>query len=160
VTTPFSVTLCRNQTPLFPEQCAFSGLPNEGSTVDYLTRDGLSGRALWKGWYLARVPCCSHLKWRVHAGQAWRFCRTVVVGLGSLALAAWLLFPHLKDFWLGLAAFGCTVVALSVLVWWESRHPPRFDISVRGETVEFQFLDAEYAREFACLNCEPTADDQ
>lgn len=113
------VTLRRSQTPVFPDRCAFSDQPCDHETIVLLTRDGLRRRALWAGWYHIRVPCRSNLKWRVHLTRAWRFIRTVVVGLGSLALAAYVLYPTLKDVWLGLSSLAFTVACLGGLVWWD-----------------------------------------
>ena len=149
------VTLHRQQHAVFPQRCAFSGLPNEGATVLVLTRDGLRRRALLSGWYCAHVPCRRELRWRVHAQRAWRFCRTVVVGLGSLALAAYLIYPALKGAALGLTSLAITAVCIGVVVVWEKTHPPAFNITVLGDAVDFEFLDPDYAREFAALNRAP-----
>jgi hypothetical protein len=133
----------------------FSGLPCGGETLGFLTRDGLRRRNLLAGWYYARVPCRRELKWRVHVARTWRFCRTVIAGLGSMALAAYMIYPHLKGAALGLASLGFTVVCIAGLVIWEKTHPPAFNIVVQGTAVEFEFLDREYAREFAKLNRAP-----
>jgi hypothetical protein len=150
-----TVTLRRDQLPIFPDRCAFSGLPNQGETVGFLTRDGLRGHALWAGWYATRVPCRPDLKWRVHAAQACRFSRTVLVGFGSMALSAYVIYPILKDFWLGLASLGITVICIAGLVWWEMTHPPVFNISAHEGAVDFEFLDVAYAEQFARLNNAP-----
>jgi len=151
------VTLHRQQPAIFPERCAFSGLPNEGTTVVVLTRDGLRGRALLSGWYHAYVPCRPELCWRVHAQRAWRFCRTVVVGLGSMALAAYFIHPALKGAALGLACLAVTTACVIAVVVWEKTHPPAFNITVLGDAVDFEFLDPDYAREFASLNRDPAS---
>jgi hypothetical protein len=104
------------------------------------------------GWYYTRVPCRTELKLRVNLARAWRFCRTVVVGLGSMALTAYLLYPTLKGATLGLSALGVTVVCMVAVVVWEKTHPPAFNITVLGDNVDFEFRDHEYAREFARLN--------
>jgi len=155
-----TVTLRRDQPPNFPPRCAFSGLPHDGETVLVVSRDGSRGKALWAGWYAVRVPCRHDLKIGVYLSQGWRFCRTVVVGLGTMALAAWLIYPRLKDALLGLAAFVCTLISLALLVWWERAHPPPFQVSPHLATVDFEFMDVEYAREFARLNFVPTATDE
>src|SRR5262249_45039107 len=146
------VTLHRQQLAIFPPRCAFSGLPNEGATVAVVTRDGLRGRALLSGWYRSQVPCRRELRWRVHAQRAWRFCRTVVVGLGSLALAAYLIHPALNGAALGLTCLATTALCIIAVVIWEKTHPPAFNITVLGDAVDFEFLDPDYAREFAALN--------
>jgi hypothetical protein len=115
-------------------------------------------RALLAGWYYTRVPCRKELKWRVNLARAWRFCRTVFVGLGSLALTAYLLHPTLKGAALGLSSLGVTVVCLIAVVVWEKTHPPAFNIAVQGDMVDFEFLDREYARDFAKLNMAITSD--
>ena len=114
-----SVTLRRDQRPVFPDRCAFSGSPCDGETIAFLTRDGLRRRALLSGWCYARVPCRKELRWRVRLARAWRFCRTVFVGLGSMALTAYLLYPTLKGAALGLSSLGVTSVCLIAIVIWE-----------------------------------------
>jgi hypothetical protein len=137
---------------MFPDRCAFSSLPCGTATIGFLTRDGMRRRALLAGWYYTRVPCRKELKWRVNLARAWRFCRTVFVGLGSMALTAYLLYPTLKGAALGLSSLGVTVVCLIAVVVWEKTHPPAFNIAVHGDMVDFEFLDYEYARDFAKLN--------
>jgi hypothetical protein len=150
-----TVALRRSQTPIFPERCVFSDLPNEGETIGFLTRDALRGRNLFAGWYYTRVPCRRELNLRVHLARAWQVCRTLTVGLGSMALAAYLIYPRLKDAALGLTSLGISVMCIIGVVIWEKSHPPSFNIAVRGAAVEFQFLDWNYAEEFAKLNAAP-----
>ena len=152
-----NVTLRRGTKPIFPDRCAFSGLPCGTETIGFLTRDGMKRRALLAGWYYTRVPCRKELKWRVQLARAWRFCRTVVVGLGSMGLTSYLLYPSLKGAALGLSSLAVTSVCIIAIVVWEKTHPAAFDIAVQGEAVEFEFLDRNYAREFARLNQAPIA---
>ncbi len=69
-----------------------------------------------------------------------------------MALAAYLIYPALKGAALGLSALGVTIVCLIAIVIWEKTHPPAFNIAVRANVVDFEFLDHDYAREFAKLN--------
>jgi hypothetical protein len=147
-----TVTLNRGHKPIFPDRCAFSGLPCGAQTIGILTRDGLKRRALLAGWYYTRVPCRKELWWRVHLARAWRFCRTAAVGLGSMALTGYLLYPTLKNAALGLSALGVTVLCIIAVVVWEKTHPPPFNITVLGNYVDFEFRDHGYAQEFARLN--------
>ena len=69
-----------------------------------------------------------------------------------MALAAYLIYPALKGAALGLTCLVITAVCIGVVVVWEKTHPSAFNITVRGDTVDFEFLDPDYAREFAALN--------
>jgi hypothetical protein len=63
-----------------------------------------------------------------------------------------LIHPALKGAALGLTCLAITTPCIIAVVVWEKTHPPAFNITVVGDTVDFEFLDPDYAREFAALN--------
>jgi hypothetical protein len=157
-----TVTLRRDTNPIFPDRCAFSGLPCGTQTIGF--RILYTGRRrTWgeESGYYVRVPCRKRLKLRVNLARSWRFVRTVIVGVvwaGSMSVAAPLLYLTLKGAPVGarvgmaLSLAGVMTVCLVALVAWEQTHPPAFDIAVHGDVVDFAFRDHEYARDFAKLN--------
>lgn len=147
-----SVILPRHWTPLFPDQCPFSGLRQPGASVRIISRDGHARDKYLRGWFSVKVPCAPSHRWRVHLQRLWIFSRTVVVGLGSMAFAAFFLFSGLKGAAQGGLSLGFAIVCICLLVWWEQTHPPAFTVYVRGEAVHYDFRDQAYAHAFAALN--------
>ena len=47
---------------------------------------------------------------------------------------------------------GLVLAALSPWILFEVFFPRRFDVTARGEWIDYQFSSAEYAAEFAALN--------
>jgi hypothetical protein len=147
-----AVQLRPTTVPVFPDECVVCGAPSPASTFWYVTRDGMQGRAFWAGWLSRRVPACRGCGLRVQLGIAWGFVRTVVVGIGSLALTAWLLHERLAELPLGLTCFGVTVASLVALVIWERTHPPVFSIELDGAGVAYRFRESALAVRFARAN--------
>ena len=104
------------------------------------------------GWFCVRVPCCRGCGWWLQLARSWAFGRTVVVGLGSMALAGYTLSAWFEGISLGLLSLGFTIVCLGALVSWEMMHPPGFTVEVHHATVEYKFRDQALAQEFARLN--------
>lgn len=147
-----SVILPRDRTPLFPDQCPFSGQRHPGAQVRIISRDGFARDKFLRGWFSTKVPCVPSHRWRVHLQRLWIFVRTAIVGLGSMAFAAVFLFSGMKGAAQGLWSLGFAVVCICLLVWWEQTHPPAFTIYVRGDAVHYDFRDQQYAQAFAALN--------
>jgi hypothetical protein len=148
----YEVQLLPSTEPAFPNECVVCRTPSPAHAFWYVTRNALHGRALWRGWLARRVPACRGCGLRVQLGLAWGFVRTVVVGVGSMALAAWLLHRHLSDATLGLACFGVTCTCLVVLVIWERTHSPVFSIEAAEAGVTYRFRERSLAERFARSN--------
>ncbi len=139
--------------PAFPDECVACRAPSPARRFTYVTRDGLQGRALWRGWLVRRVPACRDCGIRLQLGLVWRFVRTVVVGIGSTGLAAWLLHRQFSsELALALTCFGVTCVSLVVLVIWEQTHPPVFAIEAEAAGATYNFRERAQAERFARAN--------
>jgi hypothetical protein len=150
---PLSVTctLPKDRQPTFPDRCVVCLRPQPGATTRIVAK-GPTRKPI-TGWFSVVVPACrgcgSHLWWQATG----RFLRTLLVaGVavgGAMMLFYWLGF---RDAALGGIALGTLSVAMIGLVAWEMTHPPEFKIDVGPFNVDYEFRDAEYAREFAELN--------
>ena len=118
-------------------------------------RNGLAGRLLLLGWFSVRVPCCRGCGYWIQLDRVGGVVRTVVIGLGTCALAGASVHYAfgLDGTVLGLLAFSITVLSTAALVLWEQTHPPVFTVDVHRTTVEYEFRSRDQALEFAALNC-------
>lgn len=68
----------------------------------------------------------------------------------GVAAAAYLLAEYRGPFkrWI---ALGIASLCLLPLILWETIFPPPIDLTAFTETVDYEFRDAKYAREFASL---------
>jgi len=149
---PGSVTLPRWLPPAFPDRCLVCGAATPENTTRLVARDGLQGAALWAGWFTTRIPCCRPCARRFHAWRAWSIARTLAIAGGSLAFGIVVLLPRYPGWVCGLTVLGLCILGFAVVFVWNRFFPPAFDLDPHAHTVEYEFRDANLAREFAELN--------
>lgn len=78
---------------------------------------------------------------------SWAIIVVVLVLFLYPKVQAWV--PRPWDRW---AAVGLIIACISPLAFWEVLFPPVFDVTAKGDTVDYEFRDPAYAVEFANLN--------
>ncbi len=59
----------------------------------------------------------------------------------------------------GWLALGIALLCMVPFFLWETIFPPPIDLTAYSETVDYEFLDESYAREFAALNKSESAEE-
>jgi fatty acid desaturase len=156
------VRLPRNIVPVFPDACCSCGRDHPG---DHILAKGRRVRFIelflpWL-WFFGKrvkleVPVCAACRPEVLATRRWMLVVLVVAG----AIASYFVFPWVKSLELGrgmtkLVSLGAVVGAIAPLwIYWVF-HPPKFDLTVFRDHVDYEFASADYARRFA--ECNPGA---
>src|SRR5439155_11209867 len=148
------VNLPKTQQPVFPDRCVACGQEQPGNTMRVCTNAiGWWTITLW--WFGPRfcvdVPACDGCR---HTMRQQRWIRHVITwGLGiigvvvAVSLLQWYRGPFKR--WL---ALGVALTCMSPWFLWETVFPPVVDLTAYADTVDYEFQNADYAREFAALN--------
>jgi hypothetical protein len=144
------VILPRRAVPKFPDRCILCGCSHPGTTT-FTTRDALKGRAFWAGWYSVELPACRRCGWRLLLSQVYN--GLAILSLGVLAVSTFILVRSRAPTIVALLSLGVVdVFGIWFLVQWSRRHPARFAIEPRDDSVSFEFRDPAQALEFATAN--------
>ncbi len=152
------VTLPRGVKPCFPDRCIVCG-----EKPDSEIKIGQNGSNVFLvffvallhvfGWSSVEVPICVGCKGRFRF-QRWG--REVILW-GIVIVAIWLIMPHFSE-WSGftrkVVVGGLVLLAIAPWIVVEVFLPRVFDTTVKGDLVDYEFSDFDYACEFAELNRE------
>jgi hypothetical protein len=150
------IRLPKAVTPVFPKRCVYSGEPNPDSEVVVIANSQnaflsfLAPVLLLFGWRRVRAPVSRRHRARFYFQS---FGRDIL--MISLAILAVFVFMPMLGKGTPLRKFklaGLVLAALSPWILFEVFFPRRFDVTARGEWIDYQFSSAEYAAEFAALN--------
>ena len=153
----YTVTLGLSDKPRFPKRCIVC------SQLSPDTRIGVGDFVVsWfgfvtdipEGWGEVQVPIHNWCKWRFR-GRRWL---TRLAYFALIGILYWLCGSQIQEmFPRPLRRIGLKVVFTILLipvVFIEKLFPPRFDMTVYSETIEYEFLDSDYADEFAHRNAD------
>jgi hypothetical protein len=151
----FDVTLPKDQAPVFPDRCVVCGRPRPDRTIKLFTHS--------IGWWTVvffsfgsifsvRVPACRPCGWRL---RTWR-CGGTLTFIALIAFSMWLLTPVVSAWVSGplrkLVMMALLLVCGLPYFLWQFLFLPPFDVTAFAKTVDYEFRDREYAREFVILN--------
>lgn len=153
------VRLPRAATPNFPDRCFVCDRERPGDVLRLtVRRAGAWDLVLPWLWFVRRpvriaVPACPPCR---EGAVRQRRSRTLVL-LTCIAVAAAFVFPLVKSWGLSRGWSRLAVLALCALpavpwVLWITLRPPPIDLTVRGDTVDYEFADADYATDFRAAN--------
>jgi hypothetical protein len=142
--------------PVFPDRCVACGLPSPESYVRVSTHAiGWWTIAFWVhgARFSVDVPSCEPCR-RQMIRQKWLrrilFGIPVVVGMGVASS----MFGSFHSPLYRMLMMGVGILCLIPFVVWETFFPRPIDLIAYSDTVDYEFLDEEYAQEFASLNYE------
>jgi hypothetical protein len=153
------VNLPKSHPPVFPDRCVACGAEHPGATY----RAGTNAIGWWTlaFWSFGQrltveVPACEPCRGRMRR-QRWVQLAVnaagAVAGVGlAMSLLRWYQGPLKR--WLVL---GIALVCLLPVILWETFFPRPFEMTAFSDTVDYEFRDSGYAKEFAALN-EPTVE--
>jgi hypothetical protein len=150
------VRLPKSVKPVFPPRCVYSGESDPDAEVVVLANSQsailsfLAPILLVFGWRRVRAPISRKYRARFYLQS---FGRDLLM----LAFAVVGVFVFMPMFGGGtpfrkLKVAGLVLAALSPWILFEVFFPRRFDVTARGEWIDYEFASAEYADEFAALN--------
>jgi hypothetical protein len=154
---PFStdVNLPKSHKARFPNKCVVCGRPSPESTVRLIT--GSIGPWTWLLWHFGtpftvKAPACTVCGWRL---QVLRLT-SLLVTIGACVVAIVVVWPMVSDRvpraarkWI---VMGIALISLSPYFLYHTFFPPPFDITAYGDSVDYEFRNADLACEFAELN--------
>ncbi len=147
------IRLPRSHVPVFPDRCVFCGQDQPDATATlFADVFDASTLLLHPGpMHIVQVPACSWCAPRLHRQQlfSWLLIVTTMIAVGIVLWPLFKMVHHIIFMYLVAAA---SVVCLLPWAVWQVFFPPRFDVLAYSDSVVYQFLDAEYAAEFAALN--------
>ena len=141
---------------VFPKRCVRCGSDPQDGTLRIWTQSIGWWSALWMfgSGFSVRVPACYSCGWRIRIKRVGGLLITIVVAMLFLAFV-WPYVegavPRILRKWVALAM---VLVCLAPVWIWEVIFPPPIDITAFPKTVDYEFRDADYAREFARLNAQ------
>jgi hypothetical protein len=151
------VNLPKGCVPQFPDRCVVCGADSPGSTVRLVT--GSIGWWTWLLWMFSsavvvKAPACRPCGRSLHLHR-WASIAVVAV-VATLALVwVWPLVegsvPRAVRKW---AMMGVALGCVLPYIVFQAFFPPPFDVTAYSESIDYEFRDAELAREFAALNAD------
>ncbi len=153
------VRLPRDHVPVFPDRCCACGRPRPGDVLPVARRRAAPWELLlpWV-WFLRRPFRCAAPFCPPCRSDALRQRRIRLLALVAVVVAAAVVLgPWIKSFgwnrqWTRLLQLGSlAAIVLPIGMWWAIR-PPVFDITVTRDGIDYEFRDADYARDFAAAN--------
>ncbi len=157
------ILLARHRSPVFPDRCCVCGKPRPGDTIPVSRRSSLIGWDLLMPWLILMrrpvrraAPACAPCR-----VEAIRYRRVQgVVFVVAVTVAVVFVMPWVKSFgWsrgqTRLASLLLVTLAVAPVIVWHMLRPRAFDISVKRDTVEYEFADADYAADFRAANQSP-----
>lgn len=147
------VTLPRSVVPRFPNRCVRCNFEGPSGRVRLTTHGGWPR---WPWWWWTRrvsveVPCC----FRCHTAiRRQRWLRTIGTTAAFLVAAGitWSYVGELPRPYRRWAALGWGLIFLAPLIGLDIFFPPVVDITAHADTVDYEFRDPQFAREFAQQN--------
>jgi hypothetical protein len=148
------VSLPKSWKAIFPNRCVACGRGYPGGSIRVGTFTiGWWTYLFWSygRWFAVDVPACDGCRRRI---VLQRWLRRVIC-LGLIVVGVWI-----ASSWLGplrglakrWAAMGIVLVGLIPWFAWEILFPRPIDLTARADTVDYEFRDADYANDFACMN--------
>ncbi|WP_169973612.1 hypothetical protein [Tautonia rosea] len=154
------VNLPKSHPAVFPDRCIACGVDEPG--VSYRVGTNAIGWWTLAFWSFGRrftvdVPACESCRDRMHRQRWFRLAVSavgVVIGVGvAFFLLQWYEGPFKRWF-----AMGIALACLLPVFLWETFFPRPIDLTAYSNTVDYEFLDPDYAEAFAELNRMPQAD--
>lgn len=150
------IRLPKSVKPVFPPRCVYSGDANPDSEVVVLANSQnalfsfLAPILLLFGWRRVRAPIARRYRGRFYLQSVGRDLLTVAL----VILAVFVFMPMVGSGtpFRKLKVAGLVLAALSPWILFEVFFPRRFDVTARGEWIDYEFSSVEYADEFAALN--------
>lgn len=152
------VNLPRNHVAQYPNRCVVCGKHKPDSFVRIITSTMGWWLILlwwWWGWFKpfkTRVPACKRCVWRFHFRRFGSLAAVLLIAV-IVMLYVW---PHWQTiaprFGKKYVAVGVIILFIVPVVLFDVFLPPRMDVSVFSTNVDYEFADAEYARDFAAMN--------
>lgn len=142
--------------PIFPQRCVYSGEPSPDSDVGVVAHTQnlvlhFLAPFLWLvGWRKVRAPIRSPYRAKFYFQAYARTFITLAVIVVALVFVMPMFEPGTP--WRKVKVLGLCIAALLPWVLFETLFPPRFDVTVHEDHIDYQFASAEYGEEFARLN--------
>lgn len=155
------IRLPKTWRPVFPDRCVACGRESPGGSVRVATYAiGWWTYLLW-GFgprFAVDVPACDDCRRRLIRQRRLRLAVCVVLAAVGISIASALLgsLRGLANRW---AAMGIALLCLGPWFAWEIFFPRPIDLTAHADSVDYEFRDADYARDFACLNAIVEEDD-
>jgi hypothetical protein len=146
------VLLPREAVPVFPSRCVVCRAEKPANMARLIGRNGLHGHAIWAGWYRVSVPSCRACGLRLQLWWAWDTVRSLVIAGACFAFGGTYLGGRFEGWVTGLIVLGLIGVSFLAMFCWNRVFPPAFSVDPGMVTMEYEFRDADTAREFALLN--------
>jgi hypothetical protein len=150
------IRLPKHVTPEFPQRCVYSGADDPDSEVVVIANSQspflsfLAPVLLLFGWRRVRAPILRQYRGRFYLQSFGRDALMIVL----VFVAVFVFMPMLSGERLvrKFKVVGLVLAALSPWILFEVFLPRRFDVTARGQWIDYEFSSAEYAAEFALLN--------
>jgi hypothetical protein len=150
------IRLPKTVTPVFPKRCVYSGDAAPDAEVVVIANSQnaflafLAPILLLFGWRRVRAPISRRYRARFYMQT---FGRDIIM-IALIILAVFEFMPALgrNASFRKFKVAGLVLVALSPWILFEVFFPRCFDVTARGEWIDYEFASAEYAKEFALLN--------
>jgi hypothetical protein len=152
------ITLPIAQKPQWPPMCILCGHPHPDATFRFRAERIGWSQFLTLSWAigsrpLVEAPACKSCARRLKRRRVARgFCSVLLI-LPFIVLSIWLgeklglTTGSLKPF-RKLIVLGMALALYAPFFVWELLHPPLFDATARGDKLDYEFQDAEYAKLF------------
>jgi hypothetical protein len=148
------VNLPRDVEPIFPDRCIRCGAAGPERRIRIWT----STVSVWSILSLlfsrpfsVRVPLCRACAPRMRMARFARLILTLGLAAAGVAVAVWVLGSY-EGPGRRYMAIGIAIVCMLPFFAWETVFPPPIDLTAYSATVDYEFADPAYAREFAQLN--------
>lgn len=160
--TSTDIKLPKSQPPAFPERCVACGLPAPGTTYRARVGAGEFWTAAFWGFgraFAVDVPACESCIGRMRRQRYLRaaaFVAATAVGIVAGIYVGDALFREFRKPWrrwlVKLTAVAVWFACCLPVFLFEVFSPRPLSLSESADAIEYEFRDAEYAREFAALN--------
>ena len=148
------VKLPRDRRPEWPPGCVGCGsagteplpLSTRGASI---MANLLSSRGKKVSLEVPACPACARRIRRRDRLEAWGMPLTILAGAFA---GQFLLAPRLEGFWAPASVVACALVAYAPLVLGRIFWAPVFAISADDDSIDYEFVSEDHAREFAALN--------
>lgn len=155
-----TIRLPRGIEPTFPNRCVLSDLPDPDTRVSIIANQYMLWSAgpvaLIRGWTRIRAPIRRAYKLHFYL-QA--FGREVLLAVGVIigtAIGFWMMVAVTADSAgpteRSIAGTAGGLMGCIPAIWFARSHPPRFDVSIGRDWIDYIFSSADYGEEFARLN--------
>ncbi len=151
-----NVRLPKDVKPIFPLRCVYSDAMHPDSEAGIVAHSQnsllhfLSPFLILFGWRKVRAPIFSRNHAKFYLQAYGRNLITLAVVIVALVYIIPMFEPGSP--WRKLKILGLCLVALLPWILFQVLYPPRFDVTVYDDVVDYEFASAIYAAEFAEIN--------